>query len=47
MIWQVTVTEEYRWVKWQLVIGVKIMVRGLSMSEWGEGLIEINGFDSF
>jgi hypothetical protein len=35
----VTVTEEYGWVKWQLPIGIKIMVRGLATSEWGERLI--------
>ena len=41
------VTEEYGWVKWRLSIGVKIMVRGLATSEWGEGLTEIMGCDSF
>jgi hypothetical protein len=35
MRWQVTVIEEYGWVKWKLPIGVKIMVRRLTKSEWG------------
>ena len=34
MRWWVTVTEGYGWVKWRLSIGVKIMMRGLTMSEW-------------
>ena len=45
MRWQVTVAKAYRQVTWRLVIGGKSRNRGLDMSEKGNGLTTVMGWD--
>jgi hypothetical protein len=46
MMWQVTVAKEYKRVTWQPGIVVKSHNKGLFMSERGEGLTTVMGWDT-